>query len=81
MIETRISPVHRAVAHLAGLRYPGLHVIRISGALIILQMAGHTILIGQFVVSVDMALCAGGSGVRPSEWEPSVGVVEARVGP
>ena len=81
VIETRIAPIHRAVANLTGLRYPSLHVIRISGALVLLQVAGHAIRVGQFVVSIDVALRAGRRGVRPSKWEPSVGVVKARVGP
>lgn len=81
MIKAGISPVHCTVANLTGLRYPSLHVVRIRCALIILQMAGHAIGIGQFVISIDMALCAGRRGVGSGEREPSVGVVEAGVGP
>ena len=81
MIETRIPPVHRAVANLAGLRYSRLQMVRIGGVLVILQVAGHAILIGQFVVPIDMALRARRGGMRPSEREPGVGVVETGVSP
>jgi len=81
VIEISISPVHRTVANLTALRHPGLHMVRISGALIILQMAGHTGCIGDVVIAVDVALRAGRSSVRPSKREPGVGVVEAGVGP
>ena len=81
MIETRVSPVDRAVADLTGLRYPCRHVVRVSGALVILQVAGHASRIGQFVVSIDVALRAGRGGMRPGEWEPGVGMVEAGIRP
>lgn len=81
MIETRTSPVHSAVANLTGLRYPRRHMVRIGGALVILQVAGHARRIGQVVVSVDVALRTGRSGMRPSERESGVGVVEAGVRP
>jgi len=81
VIETRISPVHSAVANLTGLRYACLPVVRIRGALIILQVAGHASGVGQVVVSVDVALRAGRSSMRTSEWEPGVGMVEAGICP
>jgi len=81
VIETSISPAHGAVANLTGLRHPGLHMVRISSALVILQMAGHTGCIGEVVIAVDMALRAGRSGVRPCKRKPGVGMVETGVGP
>lgn len=81
VIETGISPAHGAVANLTGLRYPRLHMVRISGALIILQMAGDTGCIGDVVIAVDVTLRAGRSGVRAGKRKPGVGMVETGVGP
>jgi len=56
VIETRVPPIHRAVTNLTGLRHPGLHVVRVRGALVILQVTGHAGGIGQVVVPIDVAL-------------------------
>ena len=56
-------------------------MVRISGALVILQMAGHTGCIGDVVIAVDVALRASRSGVRPGKRKPGVGVIETGIGP
>lgn len=81
MIETRISPVHGAVAHLTGLRYPRLPMVWIRRALIILQVARDASCVGQLVVSTHVALRTGRSGMRSGKWKPGIGMVEGGVGP
>ena len=71
MIKRRITPRGRGVALLAGLREIRLHVVRIGGALEVLQMAAHTSRVGagQVVIVVDVALHALHGRVRAGQWE------------
>ena len=63
VIELPISPRIGVVTILASSRYSGRLVIGIGGALIVLQMAGHTGGIGDVVVAVDVALRARSFGM------------------
>ena len=60
VIERRRRPVGRAMALLAGLRETRAHVVRVGGALEILQVAAHASRVRrrQVVVAVHMALHA-----------------------
>lgn len=70
MIEACATPVHRAVAALARLRESVLHVRRIRGPLVLLQVAGDACLVGEVVVPVDVALAARRGSVSASQREP-----------
>jgi len=71
VVKLRITPGSCVVANLAGLRYPGLDVIGIGRALIVLQMAGHAACVGEMIVVVDVALRAWRSHVLPGEGKAS----------
>ncbi len=71
------------MALVAGLREIRGHVVRIRGALIVLEVATHTGGRRQVVVVVDMAVGAltRRHGVQASEREAGAVVVECRVQP
>lgn len=58
VIKSRIQPGRRVVTLFAGLREVRRDVVRIGGALVILQMASHASGIGQVVIVADMAVAA-----------------------
>ena len=83
MIKVRTHPRRRVVALRAGLREARLHVVRISGALEILQVARHAsrIRVRQIVVVVDVALRALRRRVCSGQRKAGSGVVEIRSRP
>ncbi len=83
MVEIRAHPRSRVVALRAGLREPGLHVVRIGGALEVLQVAAHAsrIGVGQAVVVVHVALRALHRGVRSRQREAGRCMVKTRACP
>ena len=83
VIEVSSGPGSRVVALLASLREARTHVVRIRGALEILQVAVHArrICAGQAVVVVDVALRALHGRMRTGEREASGGVIKGRIVP
>jgi hypothetical protein len=69
------------VAGIASLGESRLRVVRIRGALIILQVAGGTSAAGQRIVSADVALGALERDVRSRQSESGRRMVKARVSP
>lgn len=78
VVERGGLPCRGAMAALAGLRKSVLHVIRIRGALEILEVARDAGGAGQVVVPVDMTLRARGAGVRSGQREANQIVVKRR---
>jgi len=76
VIEGGIGPRNRAVASGAGCRNAGLLVIGIVGAVVVLDVAGGTILGGEVVVSVGMALRALQSGMCSGQRKSDQVVIE-----
>jgi hypothetical protein len=71
------------VARLASLREARSHVVRIGGALEILQVTVDAggVCVGQVVIVIDVTLGALHRGVRAGQREPRRGVIETRVSP
>ena len=76
VIESSRGPVGGTVAHFALLREAAGDVIRVVGALIILEMATDAGGGGQVVIAVDVTLSALHAYVRPSQRECSLRVIE-----
>ena len=83
VIERCIRPGRGVMALIAGLREIRGDVIRIGGALVILEVTGHARRAVQAVVVVDVAIGAGSwrNCVQPGERETGAGVVKRRVHP
>ena len=83
VIERRRRPVGRAMALLASLREARAHVVRVGGALEILQVAAHAsrVRAGQVVIVIHMALHALHAGMGARQRESSRGVIEVRTVP
>ena len=81
VIKDRVRPGRSRVAGITGLREAGLGVIRVSRALVVLQMAGRARAAGQGVVPIDVALCARQAGVCSCKSESRTGVVEGSISP
>ena len=83
MVKTRARPRSRVVALRAGLREPGLHVVRLRRALEVFQVATDASRVGtsQVVVPIHVALSALRGRVRPGQGEPGGRVVEIRAHP
>lgn len=81
MIEGRAAPGGGVVTLLAGLRKRRLHVIRVGGALKVLEVARYAGGIGQVVVPIDVALRTGSVDVGSGEWKPGFGVVKGGICP
>jgi hypothetical protein len=81
VIESCIRPRHSRMAGIASLRKPGLSVIRIGGALIVLQVASRARAAAQRVISVDVTLGTLERDVRSRQCEPGSHMVKARVSP
>ncbi len=78
VIEARRLPCSRVVAQIAGLRESRLHVIRTSGRIEIIQVAGRAGRIRQVVVAVDVALRALQIRMCPGQREAGGVVIECR---
>ena len=78
VIEAGLCPRSRVVALLASLREAGTHVIRVRGALEILEVAVHAVRVRtlQAVIVVHVALSARDRCVRARQREPGRGVVK-----
>ena len=59
VVERSIGPRCGGVATFAGLRHTRLHVIRVGGCLVVLEVARRASSDGQVKVPVHMALRAG----------------------
>ena len=83
VVKRRIGPGTRAVALGTGLRKIRAHVIRIGGALEILQVTRNARRVGQVVVVVDVAVRALPRRHRVStgQWESRRSVIEFRIQP
>lgn len=81
VIESCIRPGHSRVAGVAGLRKPGLGVIRIRRGLVILQVTGGAGAAVQSIVAVYVALRTGQRDVRPGQCESGGSVVESSASP
>ena len=83
VVKRRVRPRSRVVALGAGLGKASRYVVGIGGALIVLQMAGHTCDAAQAEVVVDMAVGAQARRDRmcAGEWEAHRGVIEVRIEP
>ena len=83
VVERRIQPGRGAVARLAGLGEVRRDVIRVRGALEILQVAGDAGRAVQGVVVVDVAVgtLARRNGVQARQRKAGGGVVELAIGP
>ena len=83
VIERCIRPGRGVMALIAGLREIRGDVIRIGGALVILEVTGHARRAVQAVVVVDVAIGAGSwrNCVQPCERESSAVVVERCIRP
>ena len=83
VIKRGIQPGAGAMTLLAGLREIRRHVIRIGGALEVLQVAGDAGRACQVVIIVDVTIGAGAGrhSVQAGESKASGGVVELRIGP
>lgn len=81
MIEDCSLPRGSVVARLAGRREAGRDVVRIGRVLVILLVAAIAVRRQICVVVVNVALIAGQSGVRASQGEGSIVVVESRWDP
>src|SRR5262249_31141560 len=81
--KIRIRPADRVVALCAGLREPGLDVIRVGRALEIFQVAADAgrVRAGQIVVAIYVALPALRGRVRTGQRKPGGRVIEGRVVP
>jgi hypothetical protein len=69
------------VAGITGRGEARLLVIRIGGSVVLAHVTSGTGPARQFVVSIDVALCAGQTRVRSSECKARAGVVEAGIAP
>ncbi len=76
MIESRGRPVSGAVTDFTLLGKSGRDVIRIVGALEILEMAAYARGCAEVVVAVGVALCTLHLNVRSGEGKPRLGMVE-----
>ena len=83
VVESRVHPVAGVVALVARLREIRGDMVRIGGALVVLEVATHARGAVQVVVIVDMAIGASPrwNGMQPGERESSAGVVERGVHP
>src|SRR5437773_5416791 len=83
VIERRVTPRSRGVALLASLREIRLYVVRIGGALEILQVATHAsrVRTGQVVIAGHVALHALHRDMCAGQREASSRVIECRVTP
>lgn len=81
VIESCIRPRRSRVAGIASLRESRLSVVRIRGALIVLQVAGGARAAAQRIVSVDVTLRALERDVRTRQCESGRRMVKARVSP
>ena len=83
MIEGRARPGRGVVALGARLREARLHVVRLRGALKVLQVSAHAGLIraGLVVVAIHVTLRALHRGVRPRQREAGRRVVKLRARP
>ena len=81
VIEAGISPRGGVVANLAGRRDPGLLVIRIGRAVVVLGMTGHAGGIFEVVIAVDVALRTRRGRMFPGQRESGRRVIEAGISP
>ena len=81
MIESGVRPRCRRVATLAGLRHARLHVIRVGGSLVVLEVAKHASGDSKVEVAVDVTLCARRGEVYSSQREAGLAVIEGGIGP
>ena len=80
MVKLCRRPGARRVAHFASLRETLLDVVRIGGALVVLQVARDARGLRQLVIVVDVAIRAlpWWNGVLPGQWEARFRVIESR---
>ena len=83
MVKIRIQPRGCAVALLTGLRESGTDVVRIRGAIEIIQVAAHArrIRAGQVVIAIHVTLHALHGCVGAGQGEAGGGVVKVRAHP
>jgi len=82
VVERRIRPRHRVMAHGARCREPCRGVRGIIGRCVILLVAGVTRTASQVVVAVDVAGCANVIGIAVTGWKWRVlRVIERRIRP
>lgn len=81
MIEGGVRPRRCAVAAFASLRHSGLHVVRVGGALVVLQMARDASGVGQVVIPIDVTLRTLQRKVRPTQREARLAVIECGIRP